>query len=496
MSSTIFYRFRSQKDTSRVLFDGTGLTVFDLKREIIQDNKLGDGTDFQLRLFHPDTEEELDDDTFVIPRSSSVVVKRLPAIKSMSLHGKKLGSLGPNSTALSVGNATRYVSGRPRVFQKKTNALDMSTSMGSGNLSMKDTTKMSEEERIANMFANQQSQWEHTQQEMAEATPVFFKSNHNNQHQENEGPPPPGYMCYRCGARDHWIKNCPTNTDPTFEGKRIRRTTGIPKKFLKTVKIDPDKITPEEMNQRKIMITEDGEFVVQIADEKSWEDYQRKQQNRLITSNNNIFNKNYYNDLPGELKCPITGGLLNNPVRTTKCCNKLFSKNAIEDVLLETDFVCPECKTEDILLDSLIEDKEIEEKVKEFIKSHENDKSNGENINGNTVANNVVQSSDNNTAGELNKTENGDNSDPATKKRKLGDGGADENTMTNINKGNSNLPIPPMPIPPPFAMPPFPMPFMPFMPHMMPPNLNNNNNQNASNPAIMNNHPSNPPKSD
>ena len=62
MSSTIFYRFRSQRETNRILFDGTGLTVFDLKREIIRENKLGDGTDFQLRLYNPDTNDEYDDD--------------------------------------------------------------------------------------------------------------------------------------------------------------------------------------------------------------------------------------------------------------------------------------------------------------------------------------------------------------------------------------------------------------------------------------------------
>lgn len=81
MSSTIFYKFKSQKDTSRILFDGTGITVFDLKRDIIQENRLGDGTDFQLRLYNPDTLEEYEDDSYVIPRSSSVIARRSPAVK-------------------------------------------------------------------------------------------------------------------------------------------------------------------------------------------------------------------------------------------------------------------------------------------------------------------------------------------------------------------------------------------------------------------------------
>lgn len=158
MSSTIFYRFKSQRNTSRILFDGTGLTVFDLKREIIQENKLGDGTDFQLKIYNPDT-EEYDDDAFVIPRSTSVIVKRSPAIKSFSVHSRLKGNVG----AAALGNATRYVTGRPRVLQKRQH-----TATTTANVS--GTT---EEERIASMFATQENQWEQTQEEMSAATPVF-----------------------------------------------------------------------------------------------------------------------------------------------------------------------------------------------------------------------------------------------------------------------------------------------------------------------------------
>lgn len=352
MSSTIFYRFQSEKDSSRVLFDGTGLTVFDLKREIIQINKLGDGSDFQLRLFNPDTQEEYEDDQFVIPRSSSVIARRSPSIKSKLNNSNNLG------------NATRYVTGKPRVFQSRKAP---STSIQQPNSTAAGIEGITEEERIANMFANQENQWEQLQEEMSTATPVFNKPQqaHNQANANDDGPPPPGYMCYRCGGRDHWIKNCPTNNDPNFEGKRIRRTTGIPKKFLKNVEIDPG-MSAEEMAQRKIMITDEGKFVVQIADKQSWEDYQRKQQNRVI----NKWSPDFYKDLPTELKCPLTKGLIENPVKTTKCCNKDFSKKAIEDALVENDFVCPECGTKDILLDSLVPDESLQEKIDKFIKEN------------------------------------------------------------------------------------------------------------------------------
>ncbi|CCD23735.1 cleavage polyadenylation factor subunit MPE1 NDAI_0C00740 [Naumovozyma dairenensis CBS 421] len=447
MSSTIFYKFKSQRNTSRILFDGTGLTVFDLKREIIQENKLGDGTDFQLRIYNPDTNDEYEDDQEVIPRSTSVTVRRSPSLKSSSVHNRNK----PQShNSMVIGNATRYVTGKPRVFANTSKKPERSSAATPAAVS-----GVTEEERIANMFANQENQWEQTQQAMSDATPIFHRSNNAaaTSNADNEGPPPPGYMCYRCGARDHWIKNCPTNTDPNFEGKRIKRTTGIPKKFLKTVDIDPEKMSAEEMAQRKIMITDEGTFVVQIADEHSWENYQRKQQNRLIDGEDSIWEKDHFKDLPDTLKCPITGGLLSSPVKTSNCCNVDFSKKAIEDTLVESDFVCPNCGKEDILLDSLIDDEDKKKEVEEFLKEHADEKKKGQDI---SPSSGTVDGADN-----------------------VEDVHVDKKIKLTPN-GAPILP-PHMPVPP-FGMP-FPMFPMPFMPPP-PPHMMQNNKQ--SNPQSQN----------
>jgi hypothetical protein len=51
MSSSVFYKFASQRAESRVTFDGTGISVFDLKREIILANNLGKANDFDLFIY-------------------------------------------------------------------------------------------------------------------------------------------------------------------------------------------------------------------------------------------------------------------------------------------------------------------------------------------------------------------------------------------------------------------------------------------------------------
>lgn len=62
MASSVYYKFRSQKDESKVSFDGTGISVFDLKKEIILANNLK-GNDFDLLLLNPQTNEGM----FLLP---------------------------------------------------------------------------------------------------------------------------------------------------------------------------------------------------------------------------------------------------------------------------------------------------------------------------------------------------------------------------------------------------------------------------------------------
>lgn len=112
MSSSVFYKFKSRKDESRVNFEGTGISVFDLKKEIIVANNLGKANDFDLvildgsanegasacifQCFHSSRDTaEYKDDAYIIPRSSSVVVKRVYAKPGKGKAAYYLGTAGP-----------------------------------------------------------------------------------------------------------------------------------------------------------------------------------------------------------------------------------------------------------------------------------------------------------------------------------------------------------------------------------------------------------------
>ncbi|KMU82099.1 zinc knuckle domain containing protein [Coccidioides immitis RMSCC 3703] len=184
MSSSVHFKFKSQKEPSRVSFDGTGISVFELKREIISQNRLGDGSDFDLAIYNEDTNEEYEDDTAIIPRSTSIIARRLPA----SRPGK--------------GTAARYISGKVPVTGRPSSRIEPNVTSrpgsGGGNLRPDLNSVQSEDEKIKAVLNLQESQWREQQEDMATATPVPSNRNRGTFATAPEHPPPPGYLCYRC----------------------------------------------------------------------------------------------------------------------------------------------------------------------------------------------------------------------------------------------------------------------------------------------------------
>lgn len=96
---------------------------------------------------------EYDDDTSVIPRSTTVIVKRLPAVKA----GR--------------GGAARYVSGKMPQNSKNSHRQEALVTKPLSSNAPGGATVMNgaqnEEERIAAMFKMGADQWVQQQQEMA-----------------------------------------------------------------------------------------------------------------------------------------------------------------------------------------------------------------------------------------------------------------------------------------------------------------------------------------
>lgn len=177
MASSVFFKFKSQKEPTRVEFDGTGISVFELKREIILRSGLGDGTDFDLVIcadegmkegvysraspnpgvvWLTDDDVVYDDDTTIIPRSTTVIARRMPP----KVPGR--------------GGAARYVSGKMPVHAKNSSRREQIAKpvvKTQSNTLAQLSSAMTEEEKMAAVFQAQTENFTAREEEMATYVP-------------------------------------------------------------------------------------------------------------------------------------------------------------------------------------------------------------------------------------------------------------------------------------------------------------------------------------
>ncbi|KAI0400247.1 DWNN domain-containing protein [Xylaria palmicola] len=359
MTSSVFFKFKSQKEPTRVEFDGTGISVFELKRDIIIKSGLGDGTDFDLAIYTDDGSEEYDDDTTIIPRSTTVVARRLPPQKP------------------GAGRAARYVSGKMPSSAKNSSRKEATTKVTKPAVTgpAQTNTALTEEEKMMAMFQAESEQWTAQQEEMSHKTAVY-KPGTKKPANVPDHEPPNGYICYRCGQKGHWIQLCPTNDNPDFDNRpRVKRTTGIPRSFLKTVDKSALQQTGADGEEVKppsgLMVNADGEFVIAEPDKASWEQFQAKTKSSAAAQKAASAEDKELEEKG--LLCSIDNRMFIDPMKTP-CCEKTYCNDCITNALIESDFVCPGCQTDGVLIDDLKPDDESSTKIQTYLKDKETSK--------------------------------------------------------------------------------------------------------------------------
>ena len=133
-----------------------------------------------------------------------------------------------------------------------------------------------------------------------------------------------------------------------------------------------------------ILITDDGDYAIAMADSKTWQNYQEKLQNAALKSKREYELKlvaEIEKDNKWEFLDPLanTKAVLTSPIVMTPCCtdssklqnlkNFNYNQPELERVLIDNDFHCPNCGKADVFLDSVIPNKDLEEKLKEYVSS-------------------------------------------------------------------------------------------------------------------------------
>jgi hypothetical protein len=254
---SVHYKFKSAKDYDTVTFDGAFISVAELKREIIAQKKLtANGNDLLLenaqttegacalryirargefstdkKLFltqtkniytctqyaHASTRKhtqtcathvlfgsltrpslvEYAGDATMIPKNTSIIVKRIP--------GQRTAQDAPASAAAPVTLAAATAAiGFPSSSDKS----------------------LSESDRL-NALLSQGVTYTETRR----------------QRNTSYSRPPNDYICRRCQKPGHFIQNCPTNGDATFDAPKVKKATGIPLSMLRKTADVADKGT-------------------------------------------------------------------------------------------------------------------------------------------------------------------------------------------------------------------------------------------------------------
>lgn len=215
----IYYKFKSMKDPSRIMFDGPLISVFHIKREIILANKLGNGTQFDLAIYNEQAmEEALDnqvdpveytDDTEMIRRATSIIAVRRPPSQPGKGNAKKYVSDLNLPSWRQRGEFPEKSEVTPTRYSAPTTAIPGIRAFGD------------EDAMMSKMLADQIADWEATQERMARVvTPVNFNRPKRTPAPVPNKPPPSGYVCHRCDIPGHWIQACPTISDPNASSSR------------------------------------------------------------------------------------------------------------------------------------------------------------------------------------------------------------------------------------------------------------------------------------
>jgi protein MPE1 len=122
-----------------------------------------------------------------------------------------------------------------------------------------------------------------------------------------------------------------------------------------------DKLSEEQ--RQNLMLNADGKHVLARTDEKEWAKHVEK-----VNASAAAQQKAGFGDKELEsrgLQCPIDKRLFVDPMKTP-CCGKTYCNDCITNALIESDLVCPGCETEDIIIETLVSDEDMKDKIRAY----------------------------------------------------------------------------------------------------------------------------------
>ncbi|KAF5477513.1 hypothetical protein F2P56_004146 [Juglans regia] len=353
----VYYKFKSAKDYDSIPMDGPFISVGTLKEKIFESKHLGRGTDFDLVVTNAQTNEEYLDEAMLIPKNTSVLIRRVPGRPRLPIVTgqepkveNKMDEAEPEKSSLPVTDASTMKYPEDSEWDEFGNdlyAIPEVLPVQSNNLILEalPTNIADEESKIKALIDTPALDWQRQGPDGYGPGRGFGRGIGGRMGGRGFGferkTPPPGYICYRCKVPGHFIQHCPTNGDPSFDIKRVKPPTGIPKSML--------------------MATPDGSYALSsgaVAVLKPNEAAFEKEIEGLPSTRS-------VGELPPELHCPLCKEVMKDAVLTSKCCFESFCDKCIRDHIM-SKAVCV-CGAKNILADDLLPNKTLRDTINRIL---------------------------------------------------------------------------------------------------------------------------------
>ncbi|KAL3524919.1 hypothetical protein ACH5RR_013291 [Cinchona calisaya] len=369
----VYYKFKSAKDFDSILIDGHFITVRNFKEKIFEFKQLGSGTDSDLVVTNAQTNEEYRDETMLIPKYTSVLIRRVPGrhrmpiviapipepeeLKAESESGDvqtvKSGFLGVESSGINYSDDSEWDEFDLYAIPETLPAQPINLVQDSASPGIVD-----EDSKIKALIETPALDW---QRQDGFGPGRGFGRGMGGRMTGGRGfgrgglgrkTPLQGYICHRCKVPGHFIQDCPTNGDPNYDIKRVKPPTGIPKSML--------------------MATPDGSYALPsgvVAVLRPNEAAFEKEIEGLHSLRCPI------GDLPPELRCPLCKEVMKDAAFTSKCCFKSFCDKCIREYIISKS-VC-ECGAANILADDILPNKTLRDTISRILESNNSSGDNG-----------------------------------------------------------------------------------------------------------------------
>lgn len=360
----VYYKFKSAKDYDSVPIEGHFISVANLKDKIFESKHLGRGTDFDLVISNAQTNEEYLDEGMLVPKNTSVLVRRVPGRPRMPIVTEKKEEPKeiekPKDQALQPKNGFQTSDSSQFKFPDDSewdefgNDLyslpEVPQAIQTTHSQPVFTNKADEDSKIKALVDSTALEWQRQTQEGYAGRGFGRGAGGRGLAGRGFGrgmerkTPPQGYVCHRCKVPGHFIQHCPTNGDPNFDLKRVKPPTGIPKSMLVAT---PDGSYGLPNGAVAVLRPNEAAFDKEVEG---------------FPSNRSV------GELPPELHCPLCKEVMKDAVLTSKCCFNSYCDKCIRDHIISKSRCV--CGATNILADDLLPNKTLRDTINRILETN------------------------------------------------------------------------------------------------------------------------------